>query len=85
MIENYLLYEFYMNIHNEQDFLEAAFYTIFDNGLVYEDALNEWKEQSNRSESKLFDRKYNNVVLDKAIVKLNNTIFQIQDILDNRE
>ena len=52
MIENYLLYEFYMNIHNEQDFLEAAFYTIFDNGLVYEDALKSWTEQSNRSESK---------------------------------
>ena len=74
-----------MNIVIEQDFLEAAFYTIFDNGLVYEDALNEWKEQSNRSESKLFDRKCNNVVLDKAIVKLNNTIFQIQDLINNRE
>ena len=74
-----------MNIVIEQDFLEAAFYTIFDNGLVYEDALNEWKEQSNRSESKLFDRKYNNVVLDKAIVKLNNTSFQIQDLINNRE
>ena len=54
--------------------LEAIFYTLFENEIVYDETLEEWKDQG------LTDEWFT-----KAIVRLSNTLYQIQDILNQKD
>ena len=66
--------EFWFKKGMPQHFLEACFYSLFENELLYDEALEEWKDQALTSES-----------FKKAIIKLSNTVFQIQEMMDSKE
>lgn len=57
-----------------KDLLEGMFYTLFEHELVYDETLNEWKEQEMRDEC-----------FQKATIRLNNTYYQIQELLNNKD
>ena len=56
-----------------KDLLEALFYTIFEHELVYDETLDAWTEQELSIEC-----------FQKATIRLNNTIYQIQDLLNSK-
>ena len=66
--------EFWFKKGMPQHFLEACFYSLFENELLYDESLEGWKDQGLTAES-----------YKKAIIKLSNTVFQIQEMMDARE
>ena len=64
----------WFNTGMKDHLLEAIFYTLFENEIVYDETLEEWKDQG------LTDEWFT-----KAIVRLSNTLYQIQDILNQKD
>lgn len=66
--------QYWFNTGMKDHLLEAIFYTLFENEIVYDETLEEWKDQG------LTDEWFT-----KAIVRLSNTLYQIQDILNQKD
>ena len=66
--------KYWFNTGMKDHLLEAIFYTLFENEIVYDETLEEWKDQG------LTDEWFT-----KAIVRLSNTLYQIQDILNQKD
>ena len=61
------------SVGQPQHLIGAMFYSIFEDGLVYEDVLSMWMEQDKTP------------LIQKALVSMNNTIFQIQEMLNSNQ
>ena len=66
--------KYWFNTGMKDHLLEAIFYTLFENEIVYDETLEERKDQG------LTDEWFT-----KAIVRLSNTLYQIQDILNQKD
>ena len=66
--------KYWYNTGMKDHLLEAIFYTLFENEIVYDDTLEGWKDQG------LTDEWFT-----KAIVRLSNTLYQIQEILNQKD
>ena len=75
--------KYWSEVGMPKDLLEACFFTLFDRAIVYDDCLDAWKDQDQNDCG--CEGEGLCVVMTKAVVRLNNVLCKIQEVIESRE